>query len=94
MDKDISNYKLGSNVRLAINDGTCIVLDINRGKFYSLTPVATMIVQELADGKAFSQIVDLLHAKFPIPLQDLQRDATAFLNRMEEAGLCIKVQDW
>lgn len=71
-----------------MDGGSGIVLDLARGKFYSLTPTAVAITQSLVGGVSFDDLLEDLQTKFSVPREQLERDLTAFLEKMEQAGLC------
>jgi hypothetical protein len=88
MDPDSDNYRLRSNTKIAVDCGEAIVLDVDRGKYYSLTSTATTICTGLAAGRAVNEILDELESRYGATRERLREDLLAFLAVLEARGLC------
>lgn len=70
-------------------DQETIVLDVASLKYLSLNPVATEIWQALEHPTTVADLCARLHASFDAPVEIIQADVLAFLERMEAKGLLV-----
>ena len=81
-------YRLSPSVRITTDRTGGILLDLARGKFYSLTFTAAEIARALVDGACFDSLLEFLQVKFQVPKNVLEQDLARFLAEMERAELC------
>jgi hypothetical protein len=81
-------YRLSPTVRITMDSTGGVLLDLARGKFYSLTFTAAEIIRALEGGARFDSLLELLQVKFQVPRKELEQDLARFLEEMERAELC------
>lgn len=86
----VSTYKVSPNVRIAVTGETAIVLDVRRGKFFSLSPLATKIFMNLQAGWSASEITDYFTGTTQLPRQTVEGDVQSLLAALISKGLCFK----
>jgi hypothetical protein len=81
-------FRLSPTVRITMDSTGGVLLDLARGKFYSLTFTAAEIIRALEGGARFDSLLELLQVKFQVPRKELEQDLARFLEEMERAELC------
>lgn len=80
-------YEVSSGVRSTHNEDGGIVLDINRGKVFSLNGVAALIFERLREQQDERQIIEELSQQFDISVESIRADFIEFLTSLEKQGL-------
>jgi len=91
----MSEVSLSTKLRVADDvvfrslDGEAVILSIETGLFFGLTPVATRI-WELVDGeRALDQILATLIAEYDAPASDLERDLKELASQLVARRLAV-----
>jgi hypothetical protein len=72
-------------------DGKTMVLDLASSTYFAVGGVGTAILAHLHDGELDEQqLVDRLLERYAVEPERLHIDVTAFLGRLEEAGLLVR----
>jgi hypothetical protein len=79
--------KIRPYVKSIFDPDGAVLLDLQKGKYYSLNAVGTQIWKKLEEGSSPPEIVDHLAAFFRAPLERVQIDFEAFVNHLENKGL-------
>ncbi len=67
--------------------GEVLIIHLETGNYYSLSPTATLIWREVIAGIPTEQICTALAAAFSIPLQEVQVAVALFLDQLTEEGI-------
>jgi hypothetical protein len=81
------SIRVPTDVCAVIDDDGAVLLDVRGGKYFSLNGVGALIWQELAAGKAPSDIATQLSARFGVPAVDVQSDVDEFITRLRSKRL-------
>jgi hypothetical protein len=81
-------WRLGSEVQTAQEGDGTILLNLQDGTFYSVTPIGRLIIDRLRDGKDVSGVVDELERLYGEPRARLEADVTSFIQDLVQRGLC------
>jgi hypothetical protein len=81
-------YRLAKQVRLSVNGDSGVILDVVKGKYYGLSPVATTICLHLQVGTSVSQLLDVLAVRYAVPKPQLLNDIQDFVAVLSSAGMC------
>ena len=85
-----SVWKVSDSVRSTYTQDGAVVLDIQKGMYYSLNAVAATAWKMLESRRAGSTLQDLiasLKTYFEVAQEDLDVDMAEHLKRLEKAGL-------
>jgi len=93
MPRDRTCYRLKKQIRLSVDDETGVILDVEKGKYYSLSPVATTICLSLKNGTSVSQLLEVLARRYAVARSQLVRDIGDFLVRLKTVGICELTSD-
>lgn len=64
-----------------------VMMDLARGKYYGLNPVATAIWQMLEEPVAVGTLCERLRARFDVDAETCEAEVTAFLEQLIAADL-------
>lgn len=81
-------YRLSKAARMATDAESGVLLDVKRGRYYSLTPSAVHICRAIAAGASFEAALDILQQRYPVPSERLAGDLVEFLTLLRMRGLC------
>jgi DNA-binding MarR family transcriptional regulator len=81
--------RLSDSVRLAVRGEFGILLDVKRGKFYSLTPTGTAICLCLKNEVSGRSLLSTLTHKYDVSPELLRNDIERFLSDLRSRRLCI-----
>ena len=70
-----------------IDPDGAVLLDLERGKYFSLNDVGAEIWQKVEEGADHSEILRHLQSSFQAPPEVLQRDLESFVQMLDEKGL-------
>lgn len=87
-------YQRKSNLSEATLDGNdTVLLDVTTSKYYDLNPVAARIWQLIEQPKDLHELCETLQGEFTVDEQQCQQQIKAFLQQMQEKGLCETAGD-
>ena len=69
------------------NEDGGVVLDINRGKIFSLNGLGALIFERLREQQNESQIVEEISQQFDISVETVRADFIEFVRSLEKQGL-------
>ena len=81
-------YYLSPNARLAGEREGGVLLDVKRGKYYSLSHVGLHVVRGIQAGRNSEGIVTDIQAEYKQPRDRVARDVEAFLADLVSKQLC------
>jgi hypothetical protein len=73
-------------------DGEAVVLDIATGTYFGLNDIGTRIWQLVVQQKTLVEVVEVLEHEFDAPVDRLEADLRAFVDRLVVKGLLRPVQ--
>jgi len=73
---------LANHVRTASTDEAAVLLDIQRGRMFSLNPTGSRILELLKAGTAFDQIAAQMAVEFAIAPETAAADTAQFLRQL------------
>lgn len=82
-------YCLSPNARLAGEREGGILLDVKRGKYYSLSPVGLHVVRGIQAGRNSEGIVTDIQSVYKQPRDRVAGDVEAFLAHLVSKQLCV-----
>ena len=68
-----------------------VLLDAERGRYYTLNEVAARVWELVAAGEPVVEILRLLGEEYDAPMETLKADVAGLLDRLREAGLIERV---
>lgn len=86
-DAGSTRFRSRSGVSAARQAGTTILLDLNRGQYYTLNEVGGRIWDMLEHGASASDILTRLAHEYDVAREPLEADTKAMLERLQEAKL-------
>ena len=87
MSEYIRNNK---NINGRLHD-ELIMMDIERGKYFSLNQVATRIWDLLEESKGIDELCKTLMEEYEVDLEQSSREVEEYLNEMIKLGLVIRI---
>ena len=84
-------YLLKPSIRIAVQDNASVILDPERGEYYSLGAVATAICLALRDHCTLTDVLSQIENRFETAGRDPMKDLKFFLERLIQLQLCIRV---
>lgn len=85
--------EVSAGVRITRNKDGGVVLDISRGKVFSLNGIGALIFERLRERQNETQIVKEISKQFDISVETVRSDFVEFLNSLEQQGLVTIVRD-
>ncbi len=85
-----ARWLVSPDVRSTYSEDGAVLLDIRKGLCYSLNPVAARVwstVEASPSGLDLRGLVDVMETHYQIPHEQLQRDVTEYLSKLEQMGL-------
>lgn len=79
--------RLSEHVRAAHTQDGSVLLDVERGRMFSLNPTGSRVVELLKPGVDESEIAPLLAREFGIDFQTAAKDLAEFLSMLERHAL-------
>jgi hypothetical protein len=80
-----------SHVIWARHADATVILDTERGQYYTLNEVAGRIWELLVAGEPLVEVLRLLRDEYDAPAETLEADAVVLLDRLLDAGLVERV---
>jgi hypothetical protein len=80
-------YTVSKSIRIAKAAEGAIVLSLEAGKVLRLNPTGVLILEHLRTGATESEIIHSLASQFHIANEIASRDATDFIERLEQLGV-------
>src|SRR5882724_3957516 len=83
-------WLVSPDVRCTYSEDGAVLLDIRKGLCYSLNPVAARVwstVEANPSGIDLHALVDVMETHYKIPREQLERDATEYLSKLEQMEL-------
>ncbi len=71
-------------------EGSLVMMDIQKGKYFSLNPVGKRIWEMIEQPKSFDEIINLLQAEFEVTPEQCSSEVIEFLAKMEKSGIVKK----
>jgi hypothetical protein len=81
-------HRLNRDVFLVIQDGIAQLLDFNRGQFYGLDPIATLMVSLVLEHSPEEAVAQISRA-YDVAFDDVQRDLTGLLQNLKRKKLLV-----
>ena len=85
--------EVSAAVRITRNEDGGVVLDINRGKVFSLNGVGALIFERLRERQDETQIIEEISRQFDISVETVRPDFIEFLKSLEQQGLVTMAPD-
>jgi hypothetical protein len=83
---------VAENVHYRQFDDEIILLDLSRGEYFALNPVASRMWGHLVAGQSPGEIADLLQDEYDVGHQTLVDDCVALATQLVERGLLSPVR--
>jgi hypothetical protein len=83
----VATFRIPQYVRSVIDADGAVLLDVRRGKYYSLNGVAAEIWRRLEAGQALPEIETDLTRTYEASGETLHRDLMEFLDRLTQGQL-------
>jgi hypothetical protein len=83
----LKNYRLCSDVRFRIVSSEAIVIRQSTPEVLVLNEWGGRILELLGAGNSTTEVMQTMLQEYDVQPNDLQRDLTAFLGEMQEAGI-------
>jgi len=83
-------WLVSPDVRSTYSEDGAVLLDIRKGLCYSLNPVAARVwstVETNPSGISLHGLVDAMETHYKIPHEQLERDVTEYVSKLEQMGL-------
>lgn len=80
-------YRLPDSVRSAGHADSGVVLDIGRGRMFTLNHVGLRILELLKSGLQEPEIVDRIAHEFGVGIETAARDAREFFETLKQLGV-------
>jgi len=77
-------HRISDTIRTTFSQDGATVLDLNHGKIFRLNLTASLILKQLSNGEAQSEIVNELSCRFGLAPQVIEPDVAEFMRSMEE----------
>jgi hypothetical protein len=77
-------YKIAKSVRWTGTADGAILLDVRRGKYFSLNTIGVAIWRDIVAGRDVTDILRSLSNKYPHPEHTLARDLSTYLDALLE----------
>jgi hypothetical protein len=71
-------------------DGSLVMMDIQKGKYFGLNPVGKRIWEIIERPKSFDEITDFLQAEFEVTPEQCRSEVEEFLAKMAKSGIIKK----
>jgi len=85
-----ARWLVSPDVRSTYSEDGAVLLDIRKGLCYSLNPVAARVwstVEASPSGLDLRGLVDVMQTHYKIPHEQLERDVTEYLSKLEQMAL-------
>ncbi|WP_197523418.1 lasso peptide biosynthesis PqqD family chaperone [Actinokineospora pegani] len=66
-----------------------VLLDRSSGRYFQLSRTATVVVDELVEGRTVEETVGVLHARYGVDPQVAARDVAALLARLRDDSVVV-----
>ncbi len=83
------SYKAARHVVAARQGDRTILLDARRGRYFGVDDVGATIWGRLVAGATLPELVAGLEVEYAVPRETLERDAAAFVSRLQRAHLVV-----
>jgi hypothetical protein len=70
-----------------------VMMDIQKGKYFSLNPVATQIWDLLEKPLSLDELCNLLTVEYEVEPDQCREDVREYLAEMEKLGLILKAEE-
>ena len=68
-------------------DGETVIVDLERGQYYGLDELGTVLWERMAAGKTLSEVVNEVAPKYDVDVSVLREDLVALCNEWIRLGL-------
>jgi hypothetical protein len=82
-----STFRIPAHVRAVIDDDGAVLLDIRKGTYFSLNPMAVEIWRHLEAGRSVPEMEGRLQDTFDAPAAVLREDLGRFLAQLRDSQL-------
>lgn len=79
--------RVPTEVCTVIDTDGAVLLDLRKGKYFSLNGVGALIWQEIAAGSAPAEVATRLSNRFGVSAADVRRDVDEFITRLQRERL-------
>ena len=79
--------QIQDHVRSMVDADGAVLLDLKKGKYYSLNKVASRVWSKLEEGLTLPEILEHLREKYGLPAQQLEADLEALMTGLEQKEL-------
>ena len=79
--------RLAGQIRAASSDEGAVLLDIQRGRMFTLNPTGSRILELIEAGTPFDQIASRIAAEFSVSPETVLADAAQFLVELRQHAL-------
>lgn len=83
----MTSLTIGKHVQSVIDPDGAVLLDLNRGKYFSLNGLAADIWRKLEEGLSLAQVEAHLVEKYDAPVEVLRRDLAGFVESLRKERL-------
>jgi hypothetical protein len=70
-----------------------VMMDLDKGKYFSLNPVATRIWDLLEESQGIGDLANLLIEEYEVDLDQCNKEVEEHLHEMVKLGLVLKVEE-
>ena len=88
----IALIRIGPHVRSLSDQDGAVLLDLQKGKYYSVNRIGARICSALSESVTRAQIVQKLREEFPISSEQLDKDVLTFLLHLQQKGLITRTE--
>lgn len=86
----MKKYKRNNNTIAGKLDDGLVMMDIEKGKYFSLNPVATRIWELLEQPKELNDLCNILMDEYDVESEQCESETRACLKKLAEIGLVIE----
>jgi len=87
-NKKENNYCLNNDVFMVIENGIAQLLDFNRGQFYGLNPIGTLMISLMLE-ENLQEAVTYIASTYQMSVKEVEKDANNLLKELEGKKLLV-----
>ena len=85
------NYTIDkNNITYRVIDGEAVILNLDKGYYYSLNEVGTRIWEAIDKKKSLNEMLDSLKEEYQVPAEQLKSDLLGLIKDLEKEELLRK----
>jgi hypothetical protein len=83
----VTKVRVPVHIRSVIDDDGAVLLDVQKGTYFSLNNLGVEVWRRLERGQTLGQIEQEIAQDFAVPSDDVSRDVQRFVRALEEKAL-------